>query len=126
MHAEPQRLTEVFQNLIANATKFMGDQSQPLIEVGARVQDNWVQCYVTDNGIGIEPEYQERVFQLFERLDTSTQGTGVGLSIVKQIIERHGGSIEIRSVGQESGTTFEFTLPLASPREGVENEAGEN
>ena len=125
VHAEPQRLTEVFQNLIANATKFMGDQSQPLIEVGARVQDNWVQCYVTDNGIGIEPEYQERVFQLFERLDTSTQGTGVGLSIVKQIIERHGGSIEIRSVGQESGTTFEFTLPLALPREGVENEAGE-
>ncbi len=121
VQAEPQRLTEVFQNLIANAAKFMGDQPQPVIEVGARVQDAWVHCFVSDNGIGIEPEYQERVFQLFERLDTSTQGTGVGLSIVKQIIERHGGSIEIRSVGQARGTTFEFTLPLASTPERSED-----
>lgn len=114
VQAEPQRLTEVFQNLVANAAKFMGDQPEPVIEIGARVQDAWVHCFVSDNGIGIEPEYHERIFQLFERLDTSTEGTGVGLSIVKQIIERHGGSIEIRSVGQASGTTFEFTLPLAS------------
>ncbi len=121
VHAEPQRLTEVFQNLIANAAKFMGDQPQPVIEVGARVQDDWVLCYVSDNGIGIDPEYQERVFQLFERLDNTTQGTGVGLSIVKQIIERHGGSIEIRSAGQASGTTFEFTLPRASSPAGSDN-----
>ncbi len=126
VHAEAQRLTEVFQNLISNAAKFMGDQALPVIEIGARVDGDRVHCFVADNGIGIEPEYQERVFQLFERLDANTQGTGVGLSIVKQVIERHGGSIEIESEGQGSGTRFEFSLPRPPSAEDSDSPAVED
>lgn len=111
---EPQRLTEVFQNLISNAAKFMGEQKNPRIEIGASVDADWVRCYVRDNGIGIAEEYRERIFNLFERLDTHTQGTGIGLAIVKRIIDRHGGRIWIESSGIGSGTQFNFTLPRAS------------
>ncbi len=107
---ESQRLVEVFQNLISNAVKFTGEQSNPVIEIGASKKDDRVHCYVKDNGIGIAKEYQERVFNLFERLDTGTEGTGVGLSIVKRIIERHGDTIRIESeLGK--GCKFYFSLP---------------
>ena len=111
--AEPQRLTEVFQNLISNAVKFMGDQQQPVIEIGARSEGDWVHCHVRDNGSGIAPEYQDRVFNLFERLETRIQGTGVGLAIVKRVIERHGGRVWIVSDGEGQGCSFEFTLRAA-------------
>ncbi len=111
---EPQRVTEIFQNLISNAAKFMGEQENPLIEIGASVTGDWVECYVRDNGIGIDEEYRERIFNLFERLDTRTHGTGIGLAIVKRIIERHGGRIWIESDGPGKGCQFNFTLPLAS------------
>ncbi len=115
VYAPPQRLTEVYQNLISNATKFMGDQGQPVIEIGASSEGDWVHCYVGDNGIGIEPKYRDRVFNLFERLDTQTQGTGVGLAIVKRIIESLGGEIWIESDGPGTGARFEFTLPARPP-----------
>ena len=111
VYAAPQRLTEVYQNLISNATKFSGSAARPLIEIGARVDSDWVHCFVGDNGIGIAPEYRDRVFNLFERLDPRTPGTGVGLAIVKRIIDHLGGEIWIESGGPEDGTRFEFTLP---------------
>ena len=67
--------------------------------------------FVQDNGIGIDPRYLERIFNLFERLDTSTPGTGVGLTLVKRIIEIHGGKVWAESEGVGKGTTFRFTLP---------------
>lgn len=115
VYAAPQRLTEVYQNLISNATKFIGDQQQPVIEIGASSEGDWVRCYVRDNGIGIEPEYRDRVFKLFERLDSHTQGTGVGLAIVKRIIESLGGEIWIDSDGPGTGACFQFTLPASPP-----------
>lgn len=114
VYATPQRLTEVFQNLIANAAKFMGEQENPTIEIGARQDGDWVYCHVCDNGIGIDSEYKDRVFNLFERLDSNTPGTGVGLAIVKRIIERGGGGISVESEGPGRGSCFRFSLPSGS------------
>ena len=104
------RLLEVFQNLLANAVKFMGDQSAPRIEVGLRHDDGEQIVFVHDNGIGIDPRYQEKIFGLFERLDGKVEGTGVGLALVKRIVELHGGRIWIESPGVGYGSTFCFTL----------------
>ena len=106
------RLVQVFQNLLENAVKFLGDQPAPVIEVGCRDFDTLATLFVGDNGIGIEPRYHERIFSLFERLDPSGEGTGVGLALTKRIIEHHGGEIWIESSGQpQTGSTFVFTLP---------------
>jgi PAS domain S-box-containing protein len=112
VYGDRQRLIEVLQNLIDNASKFMGDQTQPSIEIGLReyAEDGKPIFFVRDNGIGIAPEYHDRVFGLFNKLDSQTEGTGVGLTIVKRIIEVHKGHIWIESkVGK--GATFFFTLP---------------
>ncbi len=108
---DPGRLLEVFQNLIDNSIKFMGSQQAPRIEIGAHRDNGEVHCFVRDNGIGIASEYQGRVFELFERLDTRVEGTGVGLALIKRIIEVHGGRIWIESEGEGQGATFWFTLP---------------
>ncbi|MBN1765575.1 MAG: GHKL domain-containing protein [Sedimentisphaerales bacterium] len=105
------RLLAVMQNLVDNAVKYMGDQKAPLIEIGVRRQDDETICYVKDNGIGVDPRYHENVFGLFEQLDKSYEGTGVGLAIVKRIIDIHGGRIWVESQGQGKGATFCFTLP---------------
>ena len=112
------RLLEVLQNLLDNAIKFMGSQPAPRIEIGVRQEGEQTVCYVQDNGIGIEPRYHETVFGLFERLDSTSDGTGIGLALVKRIIEVHGGRIWVESAGQGHGSTFCFTLP--SPREGAQ------
>jgi len=108
---DPGRLLEVFQNLIDNAIKFMGDQESPCIEIGAQRENGEVRCFVRDNGIGIAPEYQDRVFDLFDRLDNGVEGTGIGLALIKRIIKVHGGRIWIESEGEGRGTTFWFALP---------------
>lgn len=108
------RLVEVFQNLIDNANKFMGDQVEPRIVIGAELDRGQVHCRVCDNGVGIASEYHERVFDLFDRLDTSVEGTGVGLALVKRIVEVHGGRIWIESAGEGEGSCFHFTLPAAA------------
>jgi signal transduction histidine kinase len=113
---DPGRLLEVFQNLIDNSIKFMGDQKEPRIEIGAERDIGQVECFVRDNGIGIKPDYQERVFDLFDRLDTKVDGTGVGLALVKRIVEVHGGRIWIESKGEGHGSTFRFTLPAVSQK----------
>ena len=107
-----QRLTEVLQNLIDNAAKYMGDQSEPFIEIGQQGEEEGKPIFfVRDNGIGITPEHYERVFGLFNKLDPNSEGTGVGLALVKRIIEFHGGRIWVESEGVGRGSTFCFTLP---------------
>jgi PAS domain S-box-containing protein len=106
------RLREVFQNLIENAIKFMGGQTSPLIEIGVRtLPDGQVATFVKDNGIGIDPRHQQRVFGLFEQLNPTVVGTGIGLALVKRIIEFHGGKIWVESEGEGRGSVFLFTLP---------------
>jgi PAS domain S-box-containing protein len=108
---ERKRIVEVYQNLLDNALKFMGEQSTPFIQIGVSdISDAWVTCYVQDNGTGIDPRYHEKVFGLFERLETGVAGTGIGLALVKRIIETHQGHIWIDSTGH-GGSTFYFTLP---------------
>ncbi len=106
------RTGQIFSNLIGNANKFMGDNNKnPTIEVGHNVQNGYHRFYVKDNGIGINEEYHEKIFHIFQRLDDiETEGTGVGLAIVKKIVESSGGSIWVDSV-EGSGTTIYFTLP---------------
>jgi len=111
VYVDRLRLVEVMQNLIDNAIKFMGDEPQPVIRIGTKVSDtdNNTIFYVQDNGIGIEPQYQERIFGLFNRLDPNVEGTGIGLTLVRRIIETHGGRIWVES-NPGKGTTFFFTL----------------
>ncbi|HYW80139.1 MAG TPA: PAS domain S-box protein, partial [Thermoguttaceae bacterium] len=105
------RLGEVLQNLIDNAAKYMGDQPQPRIEVGSRRDGNETICYVRDNGIGIDHRYHEKVFGLFDQLDPNVEGSGIGLSLVKRIVEVHGGRIWVESEGPGHGSTFCFSIP---------------
>lgn len=104
------RITEVIQNLIENSSKFMGNQASPRIEVGSRSDGHLTVFYVSDNGIGVDPAYHQKIFGLFNQLDPSKEGTGIGLTIVKRIIEFHHGRIWIESDGEGSGSTFCFTI----------------
>ena len=109
--ADAVQIGQLLQNLVGNALKFRGD-APPRVHVGARREgDHWL-LSVRDNGIGIAPEYAQRIFVIFQRLHTRTDypGTGIGLSICKKIVERHGGRIWVESVEGE-GATFYFTLP---------------
>ncbi len=107
---DTERLIEVIQNLVDNACKFMGDEQQPVIEIGTKKQENTDIFYVKDNGIGINKKFHEKVFGLFDKLETDSSGTGIGLALVKRIVEVHGGKIWIKSDEEEKGTTFFFTL----------------
>lgn len=111
VRGDHQRLIEVLQNLIDNAAKYMGDQPQPKIEIGQRgEEDGKPICFVKDNGMGIAREHHERIFGLFNKLDSTSEGTGVGLTLVKRIIEFHGGRIWVESEAGK-GSAFYFTLP---------------
>ena len=105
------RMVEVIQNLLDNASKFMGGQPTPEIHIGVRTAYGERVFFVADNGIGIEPVYHKRVFGLFNKLDANTEGTGIGLALVQRIIEFHGGRIWVESDGVGKGTSFCFTLP---------------
>jgi len=115
VYGDRPRLVEVLQNLIDNATKFMGNQPNPRIEIGLHeyAEDGKPIFFVRDNGIGIAPEFHDRIFGLFNKLDAQTEGTGAGLAIVKRIVEVHGGRIWIESEAGK-GATFFFTLPPKS------------
>ena len=111
--ADRVRVTEVLQNLIDNAAKFMGEQANPRIEIGGTSGDGEASLFVRDNGAGIDPSHHERIFGLFDKLDPKGEGTGVGLALVKRIVDAHGGRIWVESEGSHTGTTFRFTLPAA-------------
>jgi light-regulated signal transduction histidine kinase (bacteriophytochrome) len=112
------QLTQVFQNLIGNALKFRHEGRTPAVRVSAeRNGSGWV-ISVKDNGIGIDPKYHERIFQMFQRLHGREEyaGTGIGLALCKKIVERHGGRIGVDSVAGE-GTTFSLSMPETPPQE---------
>jgi len=110
VHVDRVRVVQVMQNLITNAVKFMGDQAQPVIRIGFEEIDSEHIFSVSDNGIGIEEEHQERIFELFSKLDPNTDGIGIGLGLVKRIVDTHGGRIWVESEGAGKGSTFKFTL----------------
>jgi len=109
------RLIQAFQNLIENAIKFMGQQKQPLIEVGHAVMQGQPTYFIKDNGLGIEQTNHEVIFNLFHKLSHTGGGTGIGLALVKKIVEMHKGKIWVHSEGNNAGTTFLFTLPGMEP-----------
>ncbi len=106
-----KRIVEVLQNLIENAIKYRGDQAAPRIRIGARQMGKECVFFVSDNGKGIDPRHHEKVFGLFNKLDAESEGTGVGLALVKRIIEAHGGRVWVESEGEGKGSRFCFTLP---------------
>ncbi|MFH0736366.1 MAG: PocR ligand-binding domain-containing protein [bacterium] len=108
--ADKPRVREVLQNLIENAIKFMGEQTNPEINIGCLHLAGNITFYVKDNGLGIEKQYHKKIFGLFDKLSPSSEGTGIGLAIVKRIIELHGGKIWAESEGRLKGSTFYFTL----------------
>ena len=122
IYGDKQRLTEVIQNLLDNALKFMGDQPSPQIEIGFQGMENdRAIFFVKDNGMGIAPEYHEQVFGLFNRLHLDIDGTGVGLALVRRIIEFHGGRVWVESaLGQ--GSTFYFTISTIADKTNVFDE----
>lgn len=113
IRADEQQITQLFQNLISNAIKFRSDQP-PHIYIGAKREGRFWQFCVQDNGIGIDQQYYQRIFVIFQRLHNRSKypGTGIGLAICKKVVERHGGNIWVDSKPGE-GTTFFFTLPAA-------------
>jgi PAS domain S-box-containing protein len=132
-----RRMVEVMQNLIDNSAKYMGAQTQPRIAIGV-CRDGaegrkGARFFVRDNGLGIEEKYHARIFGLFDKLNPASEGSGVGLALVKRIVEMHGGKIWVDSTGAGGGSTFWFTLsplgetdrPAEADRKGSEH-ADEN
>lgn len=111
LSADKTQLMQLFQNLIGNALKFHGE-NRTIIKVSCEELDNEWKFAIADNGIGIEPAYQKRIFEVFQRLHSRDkyEGTGIGLAICKKIVERHGGNIWVVSEPGQ-GSTFFFTLP---------------
>jgi signal transduction histidine kinase/streptogramin lyase len=115
VYGDRVRLLQVFQNLVHNAIKFSGGLDEPRIEIGARQRDDEWLVWVRDNGVGIDPAYHDKVFGLFDQLSPGQEGTGIGLALVKRIVEVHGGQVWVESEGEGTGCTFCFTLPVGRP-----------
>ena len=114
---DPIMLRQVFANLVANALKFSARRAQPVVEIGASVDNGMAHCFIRDNGAGFDMAHAGKLFQLFQRVHHEREfpGTGVGLAIVKRIIERHGGRVWAEAA-PDAGATFHFTLPLSGNR----------
>jgi PAS domain S-box-containing protein len=109
--ADDQQLSQLFQNLLSNSVKFHGP-TKPVVRVGATDRGAEWEFQVKDNGIGIEPQFSDRIFEIFQRLHTRDEyeGTGIGLAICRRVVERHGGRIWVESVPGQ-GAKFSFTIP---------------
>ncbi len=105
--ADPAQLEQVFVNLIGNALKYHRPEAPLVVQISASRQGDWWEFAVADNGIGIAPEYFDRIFVIFERLHSKDEyeGTGIGLAVVRKIVERHGGRVRLESV-QDGGACF--------------------
>lgn len=103
------RIREILQNLVENAVKFLDKLENPTIEIGHLTEDNRTVYFVKDNGPGIDPQYHEKIFGLFNKLNPNTEGTGIGLALVKRIIELHNGKVWVES-NPGAGACFYFTL----------------
>ena len=111
LYGDRIRLREVFENLLDNAAKYKGEQKDPIVEIGTQNHEDQTIFFVKDNGMGIEEKYQTKIFGLFEKLNPTIEGTGIGLALVKRIVETHGGKIWVESDGLGKGSTFCFTIP---------------
>lgn len=114
---DPAHFTEIWQQLLDNAVTYSEQKTPPVIEAGVDLVDGQSVFYVRDNGCGIDPRFQERIFGLFDRLDTSNTGSGLGLALVKNIVELYGGRIWVDSAGIGQGSCFYFTLPAAADQD---------
>jgi len=112
------RLEQIWQNLVENAVKFMGDQAAPRLEIGVERRASETVFFVRDNGMGIDPRFQSRVFGLFQKADPNSEGTGLGLALVERIVELYEGTIQLESEGLGRGACFRFTLPAAVENSG--------
>jgi light-regulated signal transduction histidine kinase (bacteriophytochrome) len=111
LFGDRQRIGIIMQNLLENAFKYLGDQTAPRVEIGACRRGGETVYFVSDNGIGVEPRFHDDVFGLFKKLNAKSQGTGIGLALVKRIVEVHGGRVWVESEGAGTGSRFLFTLP---------------
>jgi signal transduction histidine kinase len=117
VNADKERLEQVFVNLLQNAAKYTPSGGN--IDVRANMEKTEAIMHVADNGIGIPKEMQPRIFQLFTQVADTThrsEGLGIGLSLVKNLVELHGGSVQVRSEGPGTGSEFTVRLPLVRPR----------
>ena len=112
--ASPDELTRLFQNLISNGIKYCIPGTRPSVELSVEQEGRQWKFCVADEGIGIDPEQADRLFRMFQRLQTRTkyEGYGVGLAVCRKIVEQHGGSIWVESKGENQGSRFYFTLPV--------------
>jgi signal transduction histidine kinase len=110
-HGDDAAISRVFLNLFSNAMKYAVPGRPPRVSVShVDAGDQW-EISVSDNGMGVDPRHSTKIFGIFQRLRTDSEGTGVGLAIVKKLIERHGGHVWVESSGTGNGSTFKFTLP---------------
>lgn len=116
LYGDRPRLLEIWQNLVENAVKYMGGEAEPRIEIGAEVRGPETVFFVADNGIGLEHGDEEKIFGLFLKLDPGSEGSGIGLALVKRIVEMFQGEIWVESAGVGKGCRFSFTLPGALER----------
>jgi PAS domain S-box-containing protein len=120
LYGDLQRLHRLWQNLIENAIKYSSAGTIPRIELGARQEDDETVFFVRDNGIGIDPRYLDKIFGIFEKLDPKSPGAGLGLPIIKRIVELYDGRVWVESEGVGKGACFYFTLPKAIDNDGRE------
>jgi PAS domain S-box-containing protein len=112
VYVDKQRMVEVWLNLVENAVKFSSKLEKPQIKIDCIKEDSKFIFNIRDNGIGIDKKYHSTIFGLFNKLDNKTLGTGIGLALVKRIIDVHGGEIWVESEGPGKGAKFSFSVPI--------------
>jgi len=123
LDADPTQMRQLFQNLLGNALKFHKKGEAPVVEVTAETSRDSCRIRVKDNGIGFDPKYNQKVFEIFQRLNGQEyEGTGIGLAVCRKVVERHGGKITVSSAPGQ-GTVFEVVLPLRRDRKEEEHGA---